>query len=997
MLKLFIKEKIILTFIIFLVTSTIYAQNTSTVSGRVIDATTGEPIFGVTIVVREAGVFAQTDFDGKYTIQLPPGTHTILFQMIGYDTKSQTVTVQAGENISLNMVMGVQALQTVLVEERALNNTEASLLALQKKSPTVSDGISQEAIKRSPDSTASDVIKRVTGISIIGGKYVFVRGLGERYSNTILNGSILPSPEPDKKVVPLDLFPAGLVKNIRVIKTFIPEDPGEFSGGIVKIETQEYPDEFTLNIGIGIEKNSITTHNEFKKLKSEGGNDYLGLGPNSITGLGSKRWDLLGIAGSLPDLIPLTGGSYGLTDQTVAYAFTSFDNNWSPRIIKAPYNYKFDFSIGDTTTFLGKKFGYIYGLTYKKDYEKTKRQEYRWTSKNYLGGNNWIPDLYYISSVNQARLADYYEEKVLWGNNLNLAYKLNDNNQIYLKTFLATNSEKVFRESFAQKIDQDQQEFITNTSYYIAREIFSSTIGGDHGIKYIEEMKPHILKWHYNYARAVRDEPDRKNRLWLRKIGTNDPFLAQQGDGTRYYSFTEDETNTLHLDYELPYKQWADLEAKLKIGYETFQRDKNFKSKTYRYQNVRGVTPLEVYPVPGELTLNTSQLLSGNYIVRQTSAGQNDSYKAEQTIDTFFLQTDLPIIPKLRVIGGFRQEENYQKVQTKKSTSLALNNLIPIDCAPDGLEDLRPYLIEKGLCNQGIGELDEVDILPSINVVYEFIKDQNLRIAYYETVARPDTRELSEFAFSPYFAGERIQGNSALKSSKIKNYDLRWEWYITAEEYIGIAYFEKFIKDPIEMIGQPATGAGERVFTYINSPKATIKGIEVDFRKDFYKYFRIELNLYSIKSEVEVMDPLTRELIAQGFFSIYDKRVSLAPTNLKRPLQGQSDLVYNLKFLYYFDESKKLGYVGLYYNYFSDRIVFAGSLGEPDIYEKGKGFWDLVASYNPAENLSIKASIKNLFNTSFETYQESNLGKYKLPYEKYNEGIDYSLSVSYKF
>lgn len=975
----------------------LFSQNTATVNGRVIDATTGEPIFGVTVIVQQVKAFAQTDFDGKYSLQLPPGTHTISYQIMGYDTKSTTVTVQAGQNLSVNMVMGVQVLQKVVVEDRLLTNTEASLLALQKKSPTVSDGISQESIKRSPDSNASDVVKRVTGISIIGGKYVFVRGLGERYSNTMLNGTILPSPEPDKRVVPLDLFPAGLLKNIRIIKTFIPEDPGEFSGGLVKIETLEYPDEYLFSVGIGIERNTNSTNKEFKKLKSEAGNDYLGLPTNSITGFGSKKWDLPGSVAGLPDIIPLSAGSFGLTDQTLALIYTSFDPYWTPKTIKAPYNFRFNLSIGDTTTLLGKKFGYFYGITYAKDYEKTNREEYRWSSENLLGGNSWIPDLYYIKGYNQIRFATYYQEKVTWGNNLNLALKLDDNNQIYLKTFLSTNSDKNFRESFSQKVDADNLDFITNTSYYVAREIFSTTLGGDHGIKYAEDMKYHFLKWQYNYSRAVRDEPNRKNRLWQKNSFDPPPFLAQQGDGLIFYSFTEDEVNNIKVNYELPYSQWDGLEAKLKFGIENYTRDKNFRSKTYRLQNVAGVSDFEIYPVPGEIALNPARLLSGQYIIRQISAGQNDSYEAKQTIDSIFIQTDLPIMPKLRVVGGVRQENNKQEVLTKKSTSTNFKDYLRIDCSPDNAKDLRPYLIERGLCNQGVGDYKSVDLLPSINVVYEFVKDQNLRFAYYETVTRPDTRELSEFNFSPYPYGERVQGNSTLVSSKIKNYDFRWEWYITNEEYVGFAYFIKNIKDPIEMIGQPTTGAGERVYTYINSPKADLRGIEIDLRKDFYKFYRLEANLYSIKSEVEVMTPIERELIAQKVFSIYDTRVSLAPTKLKRPLQGQSDYVYNIKFLYFFDEAKKIGNIGLYYNYFNDRIIFVGSVGESDIIEKGKGFWDFAASYSPIEQLTIKFNIKNIFNTGFETYQESYLYKFKVPYEKYKPGTDYSLSASYKF
>ncbi len=984
-----------LSLILFFLISTkiLYSQQLSTVNGRVIDASTGQPIFGVTVIVREANAFAQTDFDGKYTLQLPPGTHTILFQMIGYDTKSRQITVEAGQTISINMIMGVQILAKVVVEERALNDTEASLLALQKKSPTISDGISQEAIKKSPDSSASDVVKRITGISIIGGKYVFVRGLGERYSSTMLNGSILPSPEPDKRVVPLDLFPASLIKNIRIIKTFIPEDPGEFSGGIVKIETVEYPDQFLFSIGAGIERNTNTTGNEFKKLRAEGGNDYLGLPTNSITGLGSKRWDLPEPVKSLPDVATFQNFE-GLANITSL----ALDNYWTPKRIKAPYNHRLEISVGDTIQLFGKKFGYFLGTTYKKEYEKYNQLEFRWNTQNVFSATplGWYPNGFYITDYIQARNANYYKENVLWGNNINLALKLDDKNQIYIKAFHSTNSDKVFRDEFAQLYDPYPYNIITETSYFLGREIFSFTIGGDHGLQYTADMKPHILKWFYNESRAIRDEPDRKNRVWGEYIGIGATgFSTLEGDGQRFFGFTEDKINNFHIDYELPYSQWEGLEAKLKFGVETTVRDKSFKSKTYRYKS--NDTQLIQYPVPGEIIFNPLNVLSKITNFEQASTGQIDSYDSKQNIDSLFVQTDIPTAPRLRFIGGIRQESSSQKAVTKISTLLIPDNFLEIDCAPDNNVELAPYLSQQGLCNENVGKFKKTDILPSINLVYEYDEKQNYRFSYYETITRPDLRELSEFTFIPYFAGEVYQGNNQLVNTNIKNYDFRWEWYITALDYAGVAYFIKYFENPIEYVGKPSSGSGNRIYTLINSPKAFLRGIELDFRKDFLDYLRFEINFYSIKSEVIVMDELTRFLISEKVFPITDKRVSLSPTNLKRPLQGQSDNVYNLKFLVFFDKDKKTGYVGFYYNYFSDRILFPGTAGDSDIYEEGKGFWDFVASYSPLENLSIKGTIKNLFNTSFETYQKSNLGGFKVPYEVYKRGIDYSLSASYKF
>lgn len=990
---------------VFLMPAILQAQANSVVRGRVLDATTGEPMFGVAVVVREANAFAQTDFDGKYELQLPPGQHRIIFQMMSYREKSQLVTVNPGQTVSLNMVMSVQTAAEVVVEDRALNNTQASLLALQKKSGAVSDGVSEESIKRSPDSSASDVVKRVTGISLIGGKYVFVRGLGERYSTTILNGTVLPSPEPDKRVVPLDLFPATLIKNIRVIKSFLPEYTAEFSGGLVLIETKEYPDEFEFSIGLGLEHNSQTTNNKFKAIARNYGNDYLGLGPNSITGLGSKNWETPGLAAGLPEATPLaTGGSYGgavfLSLDAVRLGAAAFDSKWTPREFNAPYNKTFSLSIGDTLRFGGKKFGYVFGTYYKNRYDIQKEEEYRWDITSPVG-LSWGKGSTFISDYRQLKLATVYKESVLWGNNLNLAFQFTPEDQIYSKTFLSTNSEKSFRESVNRRNDADVYNFITETSRYIAREIFSETVGGDHGIRLFAGSKPHRLHWHYNYAAAIRDEPELKNRLWRDADGNGGVFVADANDGSRFVSTAEDIARTFHIDYELGFTQWDGFESKLKFGYENLQREKTFRSKTYFVSSGTSPDPsLQTWPIPGEVAFNPVRLFSNEIRFTET-VGDNNIYEAEQKNDALFIQTDMPVFSKVRFIGGIRHENSYQKSHTRKSTAYQYAG-IDGSCVPEDLEYFRPALMEANICpqnppNWGVGEDRRLaELFPSVSLVWEVTPDMNLRAAYSETVTRPDLRELSEFSFRPFFGADSIKGNANLNRSYIHNYDLRWEWYFTAEEYVGVGLFQKSISQPIELVGIPNTGSAGNAYQLINAPQASIKGLELDFRKDFLESFRFESNLYMIRSMVEVMEYTERVFIAEGLASPYDPKAVLQPSLLERPLQGQSEIVYNVGLSYFFDKSKKSN-AGLFYNYFGDRIVFVGGSGLPDVYERGIGTLDIVASYAPTEKLNVKASIKNITDPWYETFQKSLIGGYEVPYTRYRKGRDISLSASYKF
>ncbi|HNB97402.1 MAG TPA: carboxypeptidase-like regulatory domain-containing protein, partial [Leptospiraceae bacterium] len=203
-----------LILLLMLVSSAVFGQaktGAGSIQGDVLDAQTAEPMFGVTAVIRSISKSARTDLDGKFTITgVPDGEYDIEFIMQGMDTQKRKISVSGGKPAKINVAMGIKKLDTVVVEGRAMNDTESSLLKLQKKASTVSDGISAQAIAKTPDSSAGDAARRITGITLVGGKYVFVRGLGERYSNTLLNGVPLPSPEPNKRVVPLDLFPSAL-------------------------------------------------------------------------------------------------------------------------------------------------------------------------------------------------------------------------------------------------------------------------------------------------------------------------------------------------------------------------------------------------------------------------------------------------------------------------------------------------------------------------------------------------------------------------------------------------------------------------------------------------------------------------------------------------------------------------------------------------------------------------------------------------------------------
>ncbi|MDZ4725243.1 MAG: TonB-dependent receptor [Leptospira sp.] len=974
----------------------IWSQATGSIKGTIIDSENGEAVFGATIVVRSEKKFAKTDFDGKYSLDLAPGNYQVEFQMYGYGPQTRSITVSPGKSVTQNVTFGAQTLETVEVKDRAINESDSALLNLQRKSATVSDGIGSESIKKSPDSSASEVVRRVTGITLVGGKFVFVRGLGERYSSTYLNDAYIPSTEPDKRVVPLDLFPASLIKNIRIIKSFVPEESGEFSGGLVKIETKDYPDQFFMNVGVGIGMNANTTRNKW--LTFNGGDFF---------GRPTASQELPSIVKSVPDVLPFEPGNRfgGIPSQLVGIGAATFPSNWSSEETKAPYDRNFNFSTGNTfkLTETGQRLGIIFGTTHSVDYRFRRQKDVRYIPGNPIATT--FTDLTTISPL-QSQNADIYVEERLFGNNLNLNYEPMTGQQFFLKNFYSVSSEKTVRE--AQGFNNiDTFEFFSQTHDFISRQLFNSSLGGKHAINLFGANRPHTLDWQANLGEAKRDEPNLTQQVWRRPQGANPTTiptrLGNNPDGSRFYSNATDTVRSASVAYEIPFDQWNGLKSTFKFGGSALDRFKSFKFREFGSKSNTGVGTADSYLVPGEIVYNPAEYLrsNSNGLPNKTFSERQvepNAYDAFQKLHSFFGQVDIPIVSKVRFIGGVRYEDSYQYVKTFVLKD-QWNGAKPTYGCDTKSEYERLALVNSRACaadNNGIGELRTRDKLPSANFVYEFLKDQNLRFGYSETVTRPDFRELSPFAFTPFFGADRIRGNSDLNRTYIHNYDFRWEWYMGATNYVGAGAFMKDMSNPIETIGQPVAGQVSPFFTYANAGKATIRGVEIDFRREFFDKIRFETNFYFIKSLVNVVSWEQFTIGRAGLLDRNDRSFSYDPTNIRRSLQGQSDFVANLKFDVFITKAKDMT-IGLYYNYFGDRIYVVGANGTPDSYEKGVGITDLVYSAKKDDKLDFKFAARNIFDQRFRIYVRDELLNEEKLFRSYREGVSFSMSATYKF
>ncbi|EMY71812.1 TonB-dependent receptor [Leptospira vanthielii] len=974
----------------------IHAQTSGTVRGTVIDSENGEAVFGATIVVRSEKKFAKTDFDGKYNLELPAGTYQIEYQMYGYGPQTKSVTISAGKPVQVNVTFGAQVLQTVEVKDRAINESDASLLQLQKKTASVSDAIGAEAIKKSPDSSASEVVRRVTGITIIGGKYVFVRGLGERYSSTFLNDAFIPSTEPDKRVVPLDLFPANLIKNIRIIKTFVPEESAEFSGGLVKIETKEYPDDFTMTLGLGLGANSNTTRNKWLSFK---GGDFLGRT--------TENQKLPDIVNAVPNYLPFEPGSRfgGIDPRLVSLGAVTFPSQWTPDQSKAPYDKNFNFTVGKTfkLTETGQRLGIIFGTTHSVDYRFRRQKDAR-----YVPINSVAPTINEATTLNpiQTQDADLYVEERLFGNNLNLAYEPKAGQQFFLKNFYSVSSEKSVRDASGSN-NRDSFDFYSITNDFISRQLFNSSFGGKHALNLGSLSRPHTVDWQMNYGEAKRDEPNLTQQVWRRpqgaSLGTIPTRLGNNPDGSRFYSTSGDTVRSVSFAYEIPFDQWNGLKSSFKVGGSALDRFKSFTFREFGSKSNIGTTQSDLYLVPGEIVYNPLEYVrtNSNGVGNKTFSERQvepNAYDAYQKLHSYFGQIDMPLIPKLRFIGGARYEDSFQKVKT-----FVLKEQFDVRKPGYGCDFESEYeriaLINNKVCpsdNNGVGVIRTRDVLPSANFVYEFLQDQNLRFGYTQTLTRPDFREMSPFAFTPYFGGDRIRGNPNLQRTYIHNFDFRYEYFMGGANYVAAGVFHKDLSNPIELIGQPVAGQISPFFTYANANRATIRGVELDFRREFFDRFRFETNVFFIKSLVNVISWEQFTVGKAGLLDPNDRGFSYDPTNIRRPLQGQSDFVANLKFDVYLNKLKTTT-IGLYYNYFGDRIFIVGANGSPDAYERGVGLTDIVFSHKIDEKLDFKFAAKNVTDQRFKIYVKDELLNEEKLFRSYREGVSFSMSASYKF
>ena len=905
--------------------------------GRVVGTRDASPITTAQVTLEGTDIGTLSDVQGRYFLRdVPPGTYSVVVSSLGYAKKTVTgVTVTSGEVTTLDLTLETQAVQVsdVTVSVAQARGSAASVLNRQKNAAAVTDGIGAEQISRSAASNAAETARQLTGVTVSEGKYVHVRGLGERYSQTSLNGSPLPSPEPEKGVVPLDLFPAGFLDNLTVQKTYTPDKPADFSGGSVEIETRDYPDHFTFNASVGTSLNARSQFAEGYLSYPGGSRDFLGMDDGTR---------------DLPDLIESELGGLGgrqlPTDdaslERFGESFLSEDlRSFSPSSGSTPANLGVGASMGDRVEVFGKELGYVFSATYSNTYslrDDEVEQEYR--------SEAFDPVL--VAAGREIRPNNDYAfiratREVNWGGMGNVTLQLSPEHELGLKTLYNRNATDESRRIRGANREDITGELLIDRLRFVSRSMAWGQLSGEH------RLGATTLEWRGTAARATRDEPGLRETIYRRPLNAEPgaPFtLDSEGPAPRYLfdELADDDLNG-GVDWTVPLGFIGADDVKLKVGGFGRTRHRDFEARRFRWQFRGTITSLD------------SALTEEAVVGRLTGPGQfllqeifqpGDDYTTDDDLVAGYGMLTLPLGP-VEVVGGARVED-------------------------------YDLLVDVAAGEDRDASLDATDVLPAANVTVALTEDMNIRAALSETLDRPEFRELAPFQFTEAISLREVFGNPGLEITRIRNWDLRWEWFPSPGEVLSLSGFYKELDRPIEQVFVKSAGAA---YSYQNAESGTLRGVELGLRKNL-GFLAPALEGLSLAGNVALID--SEVTVSQE--GVFD------PTNLERELEGQSPYTVNASLSYQAPEGGTEA--NLSFNVFGQRITAAGGSGIPDIEEQPRPQLEFTLEQPLWRSMELKLEAENLLDPAHEWTQTAN-GIMRVQ-RRFHEGQSFSASVSFR-
>jgi TonB-dependent receptor len=786
----------------------------------------------------------------------------------------------------------------------------------------IANVVGEEQFTRSGDSNIAESLKRVSGLSTVSGKYVYVRGLGERYATTLLNGAILPSPEPINRVVPMDLFPTAILDSVLVQKTYSAAYPSEFGGGVLQLRTKKSTDEFfwTFASTAGVIDNAT-----FKDslTMSGGSTDWLGYDD----GHRQPSAALLNATANNNQLkVKSRFTGVGVSKEELEAVGESFNNQYTPTVEDAPANFNLSTSLGNYHDIgsTGMKFNYLASLDYSNSWDTNRIER-----NTYVPGSLGLvqqEDMDFTGTENSIDVSGIFSAGL----------DFNENHNVRLTSVvLRKTDDRVFRTTGDTEAGSEVE---INEIQWVERELASHQLQGDHFFPSFNEF---VFNWRYSEITATREAPD--NRLYRYDAGE---FSSRVDGNLRNFDALEDNASELGLDFTMAFYGPLNTIITPKVGYVSSEKTRDSEIRRFGFAfNGPLANDISLLVKPLEEILTPENITEQGFLIRELTR-PTDNYKANNNLEAFYGQVEVNFDDRLRLTFGGRQED-FDQVSTT-------------------FDLFRPT-------SAAVAELKQKRFLPAFSATYIHY-DHQFRLAYSETVSRPDFRELSTSPFIDPETGREIFGNPNLDITSITNFDFRWEWYFDFTDYISLGVFYKEFVDPIEAtIFSPV----DRKVTYINAASAENQGIELEGYK-----------------RLDFLGPLGEDFYIQGNVSYIDSSVEIRDadrgslTSTSRALQGQSDILFNAQIGY---EPYSGTTATLLYHYFGDRIAEVGIEGAPDLIQEGYGELNFIFIKELNRNWQVTAKAKNILDARSEITQGSLLTN------GFNLGREASIQVQYRF
>ncbi len=920
------------------------------VYGKVYDKTNAEELIGASVYLLNSSTGTITDFNGSYELnEIPKGQQKIICQYISY--QNDTLEINISEDVAFNfeLVEETITLGSIDLITKVNRKEESYVVNLQKKSAGMLNTLSKKQMSITGSSNAADAVKNVSGVNVQGGKYVYVRGLSDRYSLVTLNGIALPSLDPNKNSVQMDLIPSNVIDNILVFKTFTPDLPGNFTGGLVDVNTSDFPDSLELNFNYSAGYRSLSNLNSNFTGQKSSSTDWLGYDdgsrnrPSFVQQNGINFFNPSSFADAYSyaqtqdlNIAEMTYDEFLSSDErwkwleqarinandSLTIATQSFSNNWNPEKFKSGLNQSISFSLGNKYTFGKNQIGFNSGVNYKKKYafyEDAQIGRYKQTGINAetltaqkIGTESRGDEHVFGSVFMNASL--HFNQK----HKIKFVSMLNQNGQSSARYFSGENRSDAFG------LFEEQR-----TQRYMERQLKTSQISGTH---LFEAHKKSELTWNFGHTKSYQNTPDLKvftnsyEYLMLEDEDTGDfyqdtaPTYSIQPNlysaPTRYYRFLKENNTNLKIDY----KRNLNQDEFIKIGLSYLEKNRENQEFRYTY-NSNGIgynNSIDDY-FSTENTI-VGQSINGNggnaaFINVLDNTEIRNQFTAEQIIMSTYIMGTLKPLEVLEVTAGIRLEDTAIQAQSQDAS-------------------------------QTIGKLDDLDFLPALNLKYNIDEGTQIRMSYGRTLARPSFREIAPTAWFDFETSFQFIGNPELKRTLVNNFDLRIEKYLPGAGLISVSGFYKQFNNPIEQVMNPQAQNVE--LSWRNVQEANVVGMELEYKKKFIleegEYLTLGFNTSIIHSKTQI-DPLELELIRA-----FDPEHSAT-----RPMYGQSPYIVNL-----YTQYQMAGWnVGANFNV-SGRSIVIVQKGAVDVYEAPKPMLNLKVDKQMSKRTKLSLSASNI-------------------------------------